>query len=104
MKNNINISFRNAIQSLCHLELIFIVKPRGLHVLLGEIGRCIYILCDFLFTKQTAISFSINILINLERYSKDPGSSPGRDTCFFFKSIRLLPVGGRPCKWLQKES
>ena len=39
----------------------------------------------------------------LERYSKDPGSSPGGDTCFSLQQ-KLLPVGGRPCKWLQKES
>ena len=27
---------------------IFIVKPQGLHVILGEICQCIYILCDYL--------------------------------------------------------
>ena len=39
--------FTRFIKSLCPLELIFIVKPQGQHVLLGEIRQGIYILCDF---------------------------------------------------------
>ena len=38
-----------------------------------------------------------------EQYSKAPGSSPGGDTCFSLQQ-KLLPVGGRNCMWLQKES
>ena len=41
--------------------------------------------------------------IALEQYSKDPDSSPGGDTCFSHQQ-KLLPVGGCPCKWFQKES
>ena len=39
----------------------------------------------------------------LERYSKELGSSPGGNTCFSFQE-KLLPVGERPCKWFKKES
>ena len=40
----------------------FIVKPQGLHVLLGEIRQGTYELRDSLLTNQMALSFNIDIL------------------------------------------
>ena len=57
-----SIPFYKVNQMLCLLELIFIVKPQGLHVLLSEIWQCIYILCDSLLTNQMALSFNITTL------------------------------------------
>ena len=43
---------------LCLLELIFTVKPQGLHVL-GKIQQCIYVLCSSFFNTEMALSFNI---------------------------------------------
>ena len=45
------------------LELIFIVKPQGLHVVPGEIWQYIYVLGNSVLNNQMALSFNyINIL------------------------------------------
>ena len=56
------ISFYNVYECLCLLELIFTVKPQGLHVLLGDIQQYIYVLCDSFLNYQMALSFNINNL------------------------------------------
>ena len=53
---------RMQIKCLCPLELRFIVKPQGLHVLLGEMRQCIYVLCNSLLNNQMALLFNINTL------------------------------------------
>ena len=63
------------------LELIFIMKPQDLHVLLGEIRQCIYILCDSLLTNQ--ISFNIKYLL---QYQTKISDSLAQD-CFYFQGI-----------------
>ena len=37
------------------------VKPLDLHVLLGKIRQCIYMLCKSMFNNKMALSFNINI-------------------------------------------
>ena len=44
------------------LELIFNMKPQGLHVLLSEIRQCSYVLCNSLLTNQMAFLFNITTL------------------------------------------
>ena len=62
--------FTLQIKCLCLVELIFIMKPQGLHVLLGEIRKCTYALCNFFSNNQMALSFNINIITGYIFYCK----------------------------------
>ena len=86
--------FTMLIKCLNLLELIFTVKPQGLHVLLGETRQCIYVLCNWLLINQMALSFSINILTIFccKTNLKTSEFLAGKENMFLHKKVFIYKV------------